>query len=175
MAEQHEPMQQVRKSLQITWYRCPIGPTRLREVTRRSDLQGLLQTFGHLLVVSFTGICTWLCFDHGIWIGFAFALFIHGTIYSLLSSGNHELSHGTVFRTKWMNPFFLHALSLLTWFNHYDYKLSHTYHHLFTLHPQGDREVVLPTEPSLHPLLLLQLFTFNVVGGRKEPYSFPIV
>jgi fatty acid desaturase len=53
--------------------------------------------------------------------------------------------------------------------------MSHTYHHLYTLHPRGDREVVLPTEPSLHPLHLLQLFTLNIVGGRREPYSFPLV
>jgi fatty acid desaturase len=34
---------------------------------------------------------------------------------------------------------------------------------------------VLPTKPSLHPLHLLQLLTLNVIGGRNEPYSFPIV
>jgi fatty acid desaturase len=53
--------------------------------------------------------------------------------------------------------------------------MSHTYHHLYTLHPRGDREVVLPTEPDLHVLHLLQMFTFNLFGGRSEPYSYPAV
>ena len=41
--------------------------------------------------------------------------------------------------------------------------------------PPGDREVVLPNTPSLHPLFLLELFTFNLVGAPNEPYSFPFV
>ena len=175
MPDVHEPLQQVRKDFQVRWYRCPIEPARLRDLTRRSDMQGFIQTLGHILLLSITGLCTWLFFDRGMWVGFALALFVHGTIDSFLASGTHELSHGTVFKTKWLNTFFLYALGLLSWFNPRDFKLSHTYHHLYTLHPRGDREVVLPTKPSLHPLLLLQLLTLNVVGGRKEPYSFPIV
>ncbi len=175
MPEEHEPLQHVRKTLQLQWYRCPIEPAALRDLTRRSDVQGFLQTLGHILLLSVTGVWTWLFFDHGIWIGFALALFAHGTIASFIASGTHELSHGTVFKTKWLNTFFLYPLGLISWFNPRDFKLSHTYHHLYTLHPRGDREVVLPTEPSLHPLHLLQLLTLNVVGGLKEPYSFPIV
>ena len=175
MPAAYEPLQQVKKDLQVRWYRCPIEPAKLRELTARNDLQGWLQTLGHLLLVTITGLCTWIFFDRGIWIGFAVAWFVHCTIYTFLSSGTHELSHGTVFKTKRLNTFFLYALSLLTWFNPRDYKLSHTYHHLFTLHPRGDREVVLPTTPSLHPLMLLQLVTLNLVGGRNEPYSFPII
>ena len=80
------------------------------------------------------------------------SLFAHGTIYSFLPGGTHELSHGTVFKTKWLNGLFVRFLSLISWFNFHDYKMSHTYHHLYTLHPRGDREVVLPNNPSLHPL-----------------------
>ncbi len=174
MAEKYEPLQQVRKTLQIPWYRCPVEPPRLRELTRRSNLQGFAQTLGHLLMLAVTGFLTWFFFYRGVWVGFALALFAHGTIQSLLASGTHELSHGTVFKTKWLNTFFLYFLGFLSWFNPRDFKLSHTYHHLYTLHPRGDREVVLPTVPNLHPLHLLQLFTLNIVGGLKEPYSFPI-
>jgi fatty acid desaturase len=87
----------------------------------------------------------------------------------------HELSHGTVFRTRWLNGLFLRFFSLITWFNFHDYKMSHTYHHLYTLHPRGDREVTLPIEPSLHPLHMIELFTLNLVGGHGEPWSYPLV
>jgi fatty acid desaturase len=174
MAEQYEPLTQVRKSFQVNWIRCPIEPARLRELTKRSDLQGFLQTAGFLLMLAATGAATWLFFDHRIWVGFALALFAHGTIDSFIASGTHELSHGTVFKTKWLNTFFLYFLGLISWFNPHDFKLSHTYHHLYTLHPRADREVHLPTIPSLHPLHLLQLFTLNIKGGSREPYSFPI-
>jgi fatty acid desaturase len=176
MAVQGEPLGQVRKNLHISWYRCPVEPARLKELTRRNDLQGALQTFGHLLLLIVTAAATWLFFSRGIWVGFALALFAHGTAYSFLAGlATHELAHGTVFKTRRLNDVFVRFYSLISWFNFHDYKVSHTYHHLYTLHPQGDREVVLPTNPSLHPLHLLQLFTLNVVGTRGETYSFPLV
>jgi fatty acid desaturase len=92
----------------------------------------------------------------------AVAFFVYGTIYSFIPGlVTHELSHGTVFKAKWANAFFLRFYSLLGWTNFFQYKRSHTFHHLFTLHPRGDREVVLPMIPSLHPLRLFLLFTFN--------------
>jgi len=126
-------------------------------------------------LIAITGAASWYFFNHGIWIGFALSLFAHGTIYSFVAGlATHELAHGTVFKTKWLNSLFIRFLSLVSWLNFHDYKMSHTYHHMYTLHPRGDREVVLPNNPSLHPLFLLQLFTFNVVGARNEPYSFPL-
>ena len=175
MATIYEPLQQVRKELQIRWYRCPIEPAKLRELTTRKDLRGFFQTLGHIALIAITGVATWLFFEHRIWLGFALALFAHGTIYSFLASATHELAHGTVFKTKRLNNIFLYFLSLISWFNFYDYKMSHTYHHLYTLHPRGDREVHLPNSPTLHPLHLLQLLTLNLLGGRGEPYSFPII
>jgi fatty acid desaturase len=176
MKKEHEPMQQVRKNFRVSWYRCPIERDRLKELTRKSNWQGAFQTVGHIALVTITGIATYYFFNQGIWIAFALALFAHGTIYSFISGlATHELSHGTVFKSKWLDGLFLRFFSLISWFNFHDYKMSHTYHHLYTLHPRGDREVVLPTKPSLHPLHLLQLFTLNIVGGRREPYSYPIV
>ena len=176
MSTAYEPMQEVRKTFQVRWYRSPIEPGKLRELTQRSNARGAFQTFGHILLLAVTAAATWYCFTHGIWVGFAVALFAHGTMYSFLAGlATHELAHGTVFRTKWLNGFFVRFLSLISWFNFHDYKVSHTYHHLYTLHPRGDREVVLPNNPSLHPLFLLQLFTLNVVGAPREPYSWPIV
>ena len=176
MPDEHEPLNKVRETFKVPWYRSPIEPARLKELTSRSDLKGAFQTFGHLALLAVSGAATWIFFDHGMWVGFAVALFVHGSMYSFLAGlATHELAHGTVFRTKWLNTIFVRFLSLISWFNFLDYKVSHTYHHLYTLHPRGDREVVLPNNPSLNPLFLLQLLTLNVVGAKKEPYSYPIV
>ena len=79
-----------------------------------------------------------------------------------------------MFRTKWLNWFFLRLFSLLGMVNFHHYKRSHTYHHLYTLHPRGDREVVLPGNPSLKPLWLLWLFTFNVPGFWRVVWNTTI-
>ena len=79
----------------------------------------------------------------------------------MIGAANHELGHGTVFKTQRLNRFFLRLISLLTWWNFHEYSMSHTFHHRNTLHTEVDREVLLPRKPSLQFLLLLQLITFN--------------
>ena len=53
--------------------------------------------------------------------------------------------------------------------------LCHTYHHLYTLHPRGDREVTLPKDPSLKFFYLLQLFTVNITGGFESAGIIPTI
>ncbi len=65
----------------------------------------------------------------------------------LLSRG--ELCHSTVFRSKWLNTFFLYLFSFLGSYNHIFFWASHQEHHKYTLHPPDDLEVVLPIEITL--------------------------
>jgi fatty acid desaturase len=90
-------------------------------------------------------------------------------------SAVHELAHKTVFKTRWLNVVFLWIYSIPGWFNFYWYNISHTYHHLYTLHPRGDREVTLPNVPSLKFFYLLQLLTFNVFGGFESLGIIPTI
>jgi fatty acid desaturase len=116
---------------------------------KRSDLQGWFQAVGHLTLFAGTGILSYLFWSRQMWFRFAAVLFTHGTIGSFFTGvAPHELGHGTVFRTKWLNKLFLYLYSLLSWWDPFDYAMSHTYHHRYTLHPEGDREVLLPLKPS---------------------------
>lgn len=175
-AVDYEPLAQVRKAFRIPWYRCPIEPAKLRELAGRSDLKGAFQAVGHLALFACTGLSAYLFFLQQNWIGFSIALFAHGTVGSFFRGLSvHELGHGTVFRTKWLNSAFLRIYSLLGWWNFHEYAMSHTYHHRYTLHPRGDREVILPRDPSLKPAYLLQLFTFNVTGGLESNGLIPVL
>ncbi len=149
----------------MKWYRCPIDPARLRELMRRGDLQGALQTLGHLGLSAAAGVATAYFFVQGMWLPFAIALWCYGTVGTFLRGlASHELGHGTVFRTRWLNRFFLVPISLLTWWNHHEYAMSHTCHHRYTLYPDGDREVLLHIDLPLKPLQVLQLLTVNLQG-----------
>jgi fatty acid desaturase len=160
----YRPLADVRETLSVQWYRCPIERSKFRELSKRSDLQGWLQAGGHLALFVVTGSLVYLFWSQAIWLGFAIALFAHGTVGSFFSgSAPHELGHGTVFRTNWLNKFFLYLFSLLGWWDPFDYASSHTYHHRYTLHPEGDRENLLPLEPSLKSTFVLQLFTVNLL------------
>ena len=165
MSNPRPPLADVRRSLRVKWYRSPIEPALLRRLMQRSDLQGWLQTLGvGACLVGMALVTAWL-FARQQWLAFAVALFAYGTFASFLGAASHELDHGTVFKTKALNRFFLRLFSLITWFNPDDYALSHTYHHRYTLHPDGDREVVLPQSAALRALIVVQLFTFNLFGA----------
>jgi len=118
--------------IDIHWYRTPIEKDTLRSLTRRSDWRGFLQVLPHLALVVLLPI-----------------LFIHGSLFAYLANGFHELTHGTVFKTKLLNAMFLRIYSFLCWNSHVMYKASHTGHHLYTLHPPHDLEVVLPVRLTL--------------------------
>ncbi len=167
------PLAEIRENFRVRWYRCPIPHARLRALSRRSDARGAVQAVGHLALWAATGALAYHLFQAQSWWGFALVLFLHGTVATFFSAPHHELSHGTVFRTKWLNPCFLGIYSTLGWYNFHIYQFSHSYHHRFTLHVEGDREVVLPKTPTLRFLYLLQLFTINLTGGFESRGVIP--
>jgi fatty acid desaturase len=163
----YQPLSEVRKTLRVDWYRCPIEHTKLRKLSNRSDVQGWFQAGGHIALYLFTGIVSYMLWSHQNWFGFILALFLHGTVTSFFAGiAPHELGHATVFRTKQLNKIFLYLTSLLSWFDTFDYNTSHTYHHRYTLHPDGDREVLLPLHPNVGKTFLLQMFTINLATRR---------
>ena len=170
MSKTRSALAQVRETLRPDWYRSPVAPDRLRALNVRSDARGWLQAGGHLALFIATGLASYWLWLGGHWLALLVAVWCHGTVASFYSGvAPHELGHGTVFRTRWLNKAFCHLFSLLSWWDPYDYAASHTYHHRYTTWPEADRENVLPIEPSLRPALLLELFTLNLTSppGRN--------
>ncbi len=159
----YQPLSEVRDTLKVNWYRSKFEPEKLRELSKRSNLQGWFQAGGHLAIFAITGGLAYFFWSQENWLGFFIALFAHGTIGSFFAgTAPHELGHGSVFSTKWLNKAFLYLFSLLSWWNPFDYAGSHTYHHRYTLHPEGDRENLLPLHPSVDKTFLVQMFTLNL-------------
>ena len=169
MSDQYPPLTEVRRDLRVQWYRCTIAQGRLRELMQRSDRSGWMQAGGHLLLFVATGLLVYLFWSRQLWLGFAVALFLHGTCGSFIPGlATHELNHGTVFRSRRLNRAFLYGFCLLSWYDPFEYAVSHTYHHRYTLHPHGDREVLLPLAPTVGSTFLLQLFTVNLLTRPKR-------
>ena len=112
--KEYEPLDQVGKNFRINWYRCLISTEKLKSLAKRNDLSGWMQSLGHLAVLAVTAFITHYFFSRQMWVGFAISLWVHGTIYSFIPGlVTHELDQGTVFKTKWLNWFFLRLYSLL--------------------------------------------------------------
>ena len=65
----YRPLADVRKDLRVEWYRCPVEGKKLRELSRRSDLQGWYQAGGHLALFVLTGALTYFFWLQQIWVG----------------------------------------------------------------------------------------------------------
>jgi fatty acid desaturase len=141
------------KLQKIYWYRTPVERETLAALNQRSDWQGLQQTLGHLGLLLVTGMAAWWAAAQAAWLGLLLILFLHGTIYAFLLNGFHELCHGTVFKSKSLNSFFLYLFSFLGWYNPVFFWASHQEHHKYTLHPPDDLEVVLPVQLTLSSFL----------------------
>lgn len=105
---------------------------------------GGLQAGGFLLLILSTGTAAVLSSLHLPLYATLALLFVHGTCCAFMINGIHELVHGTVFKTKWLNTAFTALFSFLYVFNPVFFWSSHTKHHRYTLHQPDDLEVVLP-------------------------------
>ena len=97
----YQELSEVRKTLRVDWYRCPMKPGKLRELSRRSDWQGWFQAGGHFGLFIITGALVFGFWWNEMWLAFLIALFFHGTVASFFTgTAPHELGHGTVFKTQ---------------------------------------------------------------------------
>jgi fatty acid desaturase len=141
------------KERKIAWYRSPVDRETLAQLNQRSDWKGLLQTLGHLSLLTLTAAAAFYAAGRLPVVVLLLILFLHGTFYAFLLNGFHELCHKSVFKTKALNVFFLQLVSFLSWYNPVLFWASHQEHHKYTLHPPDDLEVVLPIQLTLKDFL----------------------
>lgn len=146
----------------INWYRTPIDKDLLKQLTRRNDSRGLLQAGSFLLIYLVTTYFACYFFVRGLWIPMIAVAYLHSGFHSFvgMEAAVHELSHGTPFKTKWLNEFFYRLFSFLTWNNYLHFRVSHMLHHQFTVHRGLDKEVIL-TPISFTLLDYLSWFFFD--------------
>ncbi|MBA3848014.1 MAG: fatty acid desaturase [Planctomycetes bacterium] len=148
-------IEQPRQPIPIRWYRSPVARDEMKRLMERSDTRALLQTLPHLLLMVASGTALYLALMQpapwfGRWnpwllLAVPPLLMLHGFLCSFAINAVHELGHGTVFRTRWLNSLFEHVFAFVGWIDHFSFTASHTRHHRYTLHYPDDQEVVLPT------------------------------
>jgi fatty acid desaturase len=101
----------------------------LRRLCVASDPAGALQAASHLGAIAATGTLLWLAWGTG----WAVPLFlIHGTLLNFLYAGQHELSHGTVFRTRWLNEWTGRVFGFVLFYPRTFDQVQHMAHHRYT-------------------------------------------
>src|SRR5215472_16524174 len=118
-----------------------IEPKRLRSLSQRSNTRGALQLGSHVGALIATGVALHLSWGT-LW---AVSVFLaHGTLLTFLYAGQHELSHSTVFRTRWLNEVFGRAIGFLMLYPRDFDQLQHFAHHRYTQDWTRDGELERP-------------------------------
>lgn len=126
----------------VRWIKVDISKEDLKRFNERSNWKGLVQTISFLTLIALTAALSYFAFLNQMWVLLAFGLYLHGMIYGHFGFGIHELTHNTVFKSKWLNQSIIILFGLLYWpYNPYFYKISHMqYHHRYTLFQNSDGE-----------------------------------
>jgi fatty acid desaturase len=186
MDQEKTPTQQEK----IKWNRPTLDKETLSRLRERSDAKGFVQVLSRLLLSVATGALAVYS-----WRNFALPwtlliVYVHGMFYVYLGehAGVHELSHGTVFKSRFWNTFFLRLCAFITWSNYIKYRASHTQHHMVTCYTGRDLEVVIPYKVTAldwlsyatidvawvkRTLLTTLRHAFGMVRGEWEERLFP--
>jgi len=117
----------------------------LKRLTRRNNWIGLVFLAGHFALLILTGVLihrtlgTW-------WVVPAMAL--HGIVIAFLFAPMHELSHGTAFRSRWINEAAFRLISFIYISPPVFFRYFHAAHHTYTQIPGKDPDIVLLSPAS---------------------------
>ncbi|KMW60348.1 putative hydrocarbon oxygenase MocD [Candidatus Rhodobacter oscarellae] len=115
-----------------------IAPDRLRGLMQRSDLRGALQLASHFGAIVISGALLWVSW--GSWWSLP-VFMLHGVLLNFLYAAQHELSHSSVFKTKWPNMVFGRLVGFIQLFpRDFDW-IMHSAHHQHTANWEKDGEL----------------------------------
>ncbi|MGI9505422.1 MAG: fatty acid desaturase, partial [Geminicoccaceae bacterium] len=109
----------------------------LKRLRRRSDRPGMIFLLGHILALLASG---WLVAGtlESAWL--LPSMFLHGVVIVHLFAPFHESTHGTAFRSRWLNRSVAWVTGLSLQLPPTHFTLEHAAHHKYTQDPVRDPE-----------------------------------
>jgi len=134
------------------WYSSPLTRIELKDLLTRKNWPAIRDTtlwFGLLI-----GFAVWSYMWWGSWEAI-FPMAIYGVLYASSSDSRwHESSHGTAFKTDWLNEVLYEIASFMVLRESTPWRWSHTRHHSDTIIVGRDPEIAVPRPPDLKALFL---------------------
>lgn len=120
-----------------------VGRQALRQLTRRQDSAGLRFLAGHLGLIAMSGTGLYFALDSWLVVP---ATLLHGFFLVNLFAPLHECSHGTAFRSRWLNDAVYWLCSLVLGLAPLQFKLQHADHHTYTQDDERDPQMIVMGE-----------------------------
>lgn len=112
----------------------------LKALMARSDAPALMHFILWYIVLLFTGFLIFLTQDH-IWL-LVPAMFLHGIVMVHHFSLQHECTHYTPFKTRWLNDVFGNYCGFVIMLPHRHFRYEHCDHHTYTQLKGHDPEMI---------------------------------
>ena len=129
------------------WYTTPVPKSEMRKLLERKDGPALRDTFVWFALLFGFGLWAYS------WWGSAWAILpfmLYGVLYGSTSDSRwHESSHGTAFKSDWMNNLLYEISSFMVMRESTIWRWSHTRHHSDTIIVGRDPEIAVPRPPSI--------------------------
>ena len=155
------------------WYTSPVPKDKMRELLERRNGPAIRDTLLWFALLIFFGGCGYLLW--GSW-GAIIPFAIYGVLYASVSDSRwHESSHGTAFRTDWMNNALYELASFMVLRESVDWRWSHTRHHSDTIIVGRDPEIVVQRPANLFSLFVLNVFGINALKMYVNNVAFHVV
>ena len=149
------------------WYQCAVPRETMRQLLVRRDGPAIRDTVIWFALIIGAGLATWKLWGSW-WALLPYAIYC--VLYASTSDSRwHESSHGTAFKTDWMNNALYEIASFMVMRESTVWRWSHNRHHSDTIIVGRDPEIAVPRPPDLKAIVL----TF--LGVRAYPNYFPAV
>ncbi len=134
------------------WYQCPVPRATMRKLLERRDGPALRSTAVWFALIIGCGLATYLLW--GSW--WALIPYLcYAVLYGSTSDSRwHESSHGTAFKTDWMNNALYEVASFMVMRESTVWRWSHTRHHSDTIIVGRDPEIAVPRPPDIKALIM---------------------
>ena len=152
------------------WYKCAVPRAMMKNLMQRDDVHALRDTalwYGLILLAGALFVYGW----NAGWSSLALlaAYFVYATLYcSPADSRWHEASHGTAFKTRWINDVLYQCASFQVLRRPTRWRWSHARHHTDTLVTGRDPEIAAPLPIDVLGTLLN---VFAIKNGPKELWA----
>ena len=139
---------------EATWYTSPVPKEKMRELLQRRDWPAVRDTILWFALIIGFGVAGYQLWQAGSWWA-VLPFMAYGVLYASTSDSRwHESSHGTAFKTDWMNETLYEIASFMVMRESAVWRWSHTRHHSDTIIVGRDPEIAVPRPPDIRGMIL---------------------
>lgn len=148
------------------WYQSPISRENMRQLLTRKDGPAIRDTIIWFSLIFGSGYLVFLWW--GSWLAIL-PYIVYSALYASTSDSRwHESSHGTAFKTDWMNNALYEIASFMVFRQSTVWRWSHPRHHSDTIIRGRDPEIAVPRPPDIKKIILVFFGISSAIPESKR-------